>query len=104
MSNALMEERRRDLAAVEKLMDNAQGRRVAYRLLKLSGCLDRPAPLTDAALVTYHEGRRSIGFELFADIMEIAPKRFMVMILEAQERELALRGIMESERELIHER
>ena len=93
------EERRKDLADVKTMMDTAHGRRIVYRVLKSSGCLDRPAAMTEPALISYTEGQRSIGFDLFADVMEVAPKKFMVMILEAKERAELVRALQEKERE-----
>lgn len=67
-------------------MAHAQGRRVLYRVLKLSGCLDRPGAF-DPNIMAFMEGQRSIGFEFLKDIIDQAPKKFMVMLMEAKERE-----------------
>jgi hypothetical protein len=93
------QERQRDLADVRKLMDSVDGRRVVFRLLKTSGCLDRPGVMTDPAAISYYEGKRSIGFDLLADVMDVASKKFMVMILEAKERSDHMAALLGRERE-----
>lgn len=93
------QERQRELADVRKQMDSVDGRRVMFRILKTSGCLDRPGVLTDPAAISYYEGKRSIGFDLLADVMDVASKKFMVMILEAKERSEHTAELLERERE-----
>lgn len=97
------EDRQRELNDIKKLMDDALGRRILHRLLTTSGCLNRPVIPVDAESTMYREGQRSIGFDFFADIMDVSPKKFMVMILEAKERETILMALMEKEQERINE-
>jgi hypothetical protein len=93
------QERQRELADVRKVMDSVEGRRVMFRILKTSGCLDRPCVITDPTAVSYYEGKRSIGFDFFADIMDVASKKFTAMNMEAKERSEYLASLMEKERE-----
>lgn len=81
------EEYRKRLKDITDLMDTAHGRRIAHRILASSGCLARPANFIDPAQISYSEGKRSIGFDIYSDIMDAAPKKFQIMILEAQERQ-----------------
>lgn len=94
------EERRKDLNDIARLMDSREGRRVMFRVLQSSGCLDRPGIISDASAVMYLEGKRSIGFDLFADMMEAAPKKYMVMVLEAKERNEMVTALLEKEKEM----
>lgn len=96
------DERRKDLADIEKLMEKAEGRRIVWRLLEqcnVFGTTFSHEPLTMA----FNEGQRNIGLLILADVMEVAPKRYMVMTLEAQERKRIVMATLEKEQEISNE-
>jgi hypothetical protein len=93
------QERNKELDDIKTQMNTVEGRRFIYRILKTSGYLDRPAVMTDPAVLSYYGGKQSIGFDLFADVMDVAPKKFPVMILEAKERHEKLVVLLEREKE-----
>jgi len=79
------EARQRDLADIAKLMDYAEGRRVLYRILEEAKIFHITGNL-DAMYLACREGQRNIGLAILNDIMEAAPKKYQVMMLEAKER------------------
>lgn len=95
-------ERRKDLADIEKLMEKAEGRRIVWRLLetcKVFVTTFSHEPLTMA----FNEGGRNVGLQFLADVKEVAPKRYMVMELEAQERKRIVMATLEKEQEMANE-
>jgi hypothetical protein len=95
----LEDERRKELSDIKLQMDTERGRKVMWRLLEMSHVF-RPTFSNDPYLMAFNEGTRNTGLKLFADIMEIAPKKYMVMALEAQERSAILEAILEKEKEM----
>jgi hypothetical protein len=92
------EVRRQELNDIKLQMDTERGRKVMWRLLELSHVF-RPTFSQDPYLMAFNEGTRNTGLKLFGDIMEIAPKKYMVMALEAQERNVLLMAQLEKEKE-----
>ena len=79
-----MSERQRELSDIRELMDTARGRRIMWRILeggRVFASTFSPEPLNMAAM----EGARSLALRFLADVMETAPKKFQVMLLEAKE-------------------
>lgn len=96
------DERRKDLADIEKLMEKAEGRRIVWRLLEQCNVFATTfshEPLTMA----FNEGQRNVGLLFLSDVMEVAPKRYMVMTLEAQERKRIVMAILAKEQETENE-
>lgn len=92
------DERRKDLADIEKQMETAQGRRIIWRLLeqcKVFATTFSAEPL----VMAFNEGQRNTGLQFLADVMEVAPKKYMVMTLEAQERKRIVMATLEKEKE-----
>ena len=87
-----------ELADIKELMGSVTGRRFIYRLLKKSGCLDSPQIITDPLVVNHLEGQRSIGFDIFREVMDVAPKKFIAMIMEAKEAIKHTEQLLEAER------
>ena len=77
-------------------MGTVQGRRFVYRLMLLSGFLAPPSPY-DASYLAYDYGRRSIGQQIFYDIMAAAPKKFTAMMMEAREEETRITEIAQQQ-------
>lgn len=96
------EERRKELKDIKDLMETAHGRRIVFRLLKSTGCLDSPF-MVDPSAISHYQGMRYVGFKWFEDVMEVAPKKFPVMIMEAKERIAQVRDQLEREKETNHE-
>lgn len=85
MQEIAQEARQRDLADIAKLMDSAEGRRVIYRILEAAKIFHANDNY-DAAYMAAEKGQRIIGLIVLNDIMEAAPKKYQVMMLEAKER------------------
>lgn len=95
------EERRKDLNDIKLLMDTAHGRRVVWRILE-SGRVFASTFSVEALNMAFMEGQRNTGLSILADVMEVAPKKFQVMMLEAKERRELVNAILEKEKELNH--
>lgn len=96
------EERRKDLNDIKGLMDSAQGRRVIWRILE-SGRVFSSTFSVEPLNMAFMEGQRNAGLSILADVMEIAPKKFQVMMLEAKERRELVSALLEKEKEGINE-
>lgn len=97
--SVLEEIRRSELNDVKLQMDTERGRKFIWRILEM-GKVFSPVFSTDTHLMAFNEGTRNQGLKLFADIMEVAPKKYMVMALEAKERGELLKAQLEKEREM----
>lgn len=93
------EERRKDLKDIKDLMDTAHGRRVVWRILE-AGRVFSSTFSVEALHMAFMEGQRNAGLSILADVMEVAPKKFQVMMLEAKERRDIVSAILDKEKEL----
>ena len=92
----------KDLQDIKSMMETAQGRRVIWRVLE-SGRVFCSTFSTEPLQMAFMEGQRNAGLALLSDVMEIAPKKFQVMMLEAKERRDLMSEMMEKEREADNE-
>lgn len=95
-------ERRKDLVDIEKLMETAAGRRIVWRLLETCKVFASTFSAEPMAMA-FAEGQRNIGLLFLADVMEMAPKKYMIMTLEAQERKRIVMATLEKEQETADE-
>lgn len=96
------EERRKDLQDIKSLMDSAQGRRIVWRLLEQGKVFNTTFSI-DQPVMCFQEGARNIALSFLADVMEIAPKKLQVMMLEAKERRDLVCALMAKEEETNYE-
>ena len=100
---SIMDEvRRQELNDIKQQMDTERGRKFMWRLLEISKVFT-PTFAPDPLIMSFNEGTRNLGLKLFADIMEVAPKKYMVMTLEAKERSESLKAILEKEQKEIND-
>ncbi len=92
------EERRKELNDIRDQMETAQGRRVIWRLLE-AGKVFSTTFNAEALSMAFLEGHRNIALSFLADVMDVAPKKFNVMMLEAKERREIVKALLEKERE-----
>jgi hypothetical protein len=102
MSEVLQNERLKDLSDIKNLMDTQSGRRIVWRVLE-RGKVFSTTFNVDAPTMAFLEGQRNVALELLADVMETAPKKFQVMMLEAKERRELVDQLMDKERERLDE-
>lgn len=84
-SQVEQEEQDRDL---NWLMNSEEGRRIAWRLLSLSGVfLSTFNPrMPDAALaMAFEEGKKQTGYWLLSEIQRVCPKQYFVMTEEQKQ-------------------
>ena len=93
------EERVKELKDIELLMDDARGRRVLNRLLEHCHVFHSTMAVGDPHATAFNEGKRNAALPFLADIMEAAPKKFMVMMLEGKERRDRIKFRLEKETE-----
>ncbi len=77
----MSDKRTLEILEISTIMGNVSGRNVMSRLLKLTG-VDSTTFDRDERMHAYNEGRRSIGIELRAELMNAAPGEYMTMIKE----------------------
>lgn len=93
------EEYRRELSDIERQMSTEHGRRVISRIMEACHAY-RPTFSSDPLVMAHNEGLRSLAVALRDKILEVAPKRYMVMTLEAQERKRILESSVRKEKEM----
>ena len=69
------------------LMSDKKGRRFMWRLLAETGIYQQSYVGGDFAATAFREGRRSMGLQVLASIMEICPGRFNEMQKESKQNE-----------------
>ena len=74
-------QRNLELDDLRQVMATKQGRRFMWRLLGECGVM-RQSFSTDASLMSFNEGRRSIGIPQVADLMQHAPEKYELMLSE----------------------
>lgn len=74
------DQRRQELQDIVWLMDSGQGRRILSRLMAVTGVFH--ISMTGNSLTYYNEGRRSVGLELLADVNEVCPEKYILMLNE----------------------
>lgn len=73
--------RRLELDDLRQVMATKQGRRFVWRLLGQCGVL-RQSFNTNGSIMSFNEGRRSIGIPLVADLMVHAADKYALMLEE----------------------
>lgn len=63
------------------LMGSKRGRRIAFRLLEHTG-MYRSSYSDKALLTAFNEGQRNVGLVLMAQIHEVAPESYTLMMKE----------------------
>lgn len=102
MSVVLERERQKDLRDIKNLMDSESGRRIIWRVFDKSHVFATSFN-PDTSVMAFNEGERNVALTLLADVMEVAPKKFQVMLLEAKERRDLVEKELEKEQEAIDE-
>jgi hypothetical protein len=97
--SAMDDVRRQELNDIKLQMDTERGRKFMWRLLEMSRVFS-PTFSPDPLQMAFNEGTRNQGLKLFADIMEVSPKKYMVAALEAKERNDLIVAQLEKEREM----
>lgn len=75
------------------LMGNKQGRRYVWRLLEQAGVFRSTFRLDNE--MAFLEGMRNMGITIIADIHEICPEKYQLMIKEQQDYAARIRSIAE---------
>lgn len=70
----MREDRERDLRQV---IETKSGRRFLFSLMSASGTFEKT--FTGSSQSYFNEGRRSIGLELFHEVMDMEPDKFVAM-------------------------
>jgi hypothetical protein len=96
------EERRKDLKDIKDLMETAHGRRVIWRILEVGRVFSSTFSI-EPLNMAFLEGHRNIGLAFLADVMDVAPKKFQVMMLEAKERKDLVLTLLAKEEETNNE-
>lgn len=73
--------RETEIGDVRWLMSTQRGRRIVWRLLQQSGAF-RLSFNTNAMQMAFAEGNRNFGNAVMAQILELCPDRFPVMLAE----------------------
>lgn len=73
--------RRRELEDLRWLMGHAQGRRIVWRLLALTGVY-RTTFHPNGSTFAYQEGRRSVGCWMVEEITTASPDAYPKMLME----------------------
>jgi len=109
--SAIDELRRSELNDVKWQMDSERGRKFIWRILEMCRVFNtvcrkfneqtqKDDLCFDPGMMALNEGARNVGLNLFNEIMEVAPKKYMVMALEAKERSELLKAQLEKEKEM----
>lgn len=96
------QERQQELKDIEAQLGTAQGRRFLNRMLSECGVYQATFSMDHAAM-SFQEGKRNLGIKILADIMEVSPKKYMVMMLEAKEERERLKQRIDKESEGMNE-
>ena len=91
LQQELRQQRREDLAA---LLDTEVGRRVIFALIDETGAFDNS--FTGNSGSFYKDGRKSVGLDLFHQVMSLDPERFPQMWKEHQEAEAIAEAKLDS--------
>lgn len=75
------QERAQERVDLERIMDEAWGRRFIWRQLERAGVF-RSSFTGEAISMAFREGERNVGLKLLADIHELCPGRYEVMMKE----------------------
>ncbi len=77
------EARRREAEDFKWLMAHAQGRRFMHRLLAHTGVY-RSSYNHSGSLMSFNEGKRTVGLMLMSEIMELTPELYFKLLKEHQ--------------------
>lgn len=77
--------RQRELEDLRFIMDHPQGRRHVW--LQLTRCKIFETSFTGNNTTFFNEGQRNIGLMLLADINEVCPEAYLVMLKEAKQQD-----------------
>lgn len=75
--------RQQEVEDFKWLMGNKQGRRIVWRLLEKAGVFRSTFRLNNE--MAFLEGMRNIGLMLVADIHELCPEKYHIMVKEQQD-------------------
>lgn len=81
MAEKQSDKRTLEILEISTIMSTSSGRNVMNRILRSTG-VDTTTFDRDERIHVYNEGRRSIGIELRAELMNAAPGEYMMMIKE----------------------
>lgn len=76
--------RRRERNDIEFLLSSPQGRRFLWKLLSECGIYEL-SYVTDSDMTAFNEGRRCVGNNILADILDVDPDGFTTLIKENRE-------------------
>lgn len=75
--NEQEKERQRLKKDLEVVMSTPSGRRVIWRLLSIAGTFTRSFDSSSQYATAFNEGKRSVGLDLYDDIMTYCPERYI---------------------------
>ncbi len=78
--------REKELADVRAVVSTAEGRRFYWRYMAMAGTFRRSFGIDDAT-TNFNEGRRSLGNDLFHDVMTAKPEAYLLMQREYASRQ-----------------
>ncbi len=78
----LAKQRQGELEDLRWLLGNAQGRRIALRMLDRTGVY-RSSFNHSGSVMAFSEGRRDIGLWLTAELLEASPDRYLKLLRES---------------------
>lgn len=70
-------------ADIKWLMSSPRGRRLAWWLLEKAG-VNRTSYSNSGSAMAFNEGQRNMGLMIQADIVSLAPERYMEMLVEGR--------------------
>jgi len=73
-------ERETELEDIRRLMAQPWGRRIAWRLLSVTGVFR--TSFTGNSTTFFNEGQRNVGLQVLADIHEVCPELYPTMVKE----------------------
>jgi hypothetical protein len=70
------------------LMNDARGRRIAFRFLSRSGVFRISFTAGDPHSTSFNEGGRNLGLQMMNDINNVVPEQYALMLREAQDEQV----------------
>ena len=75
--NEQEKERQRLKKDLEVVMSTPSGRRIIWRLLGIAGTFTRSFDTDSQYATAFNEGKRSVGLDIYDDIMQYCPERYI---------------------------
>jgi hypothetical protein len=84
LDDELAERRRKEVEDMKWLMAHKPGRRFMWRLLELAGVY-RTSFNNSGSVTAFNEGQRNVGLRYVAEIQELTPDHYLLMLKERNE-------------------